>query len=397
MSKSLIFFSLVLIFAFALSGCDSPDPESDGADESRGGPSRLSELLGGQATEGFTPAINPRAFSFPADHGPHTGYRNEWWYFTGNLGDESDRRFGYELTIFRFSLEPPPLAPLRSESDESNWRTGDVYIAHFAVSDAQNEAFHVEQRYARAALGLAGARGKPFHVWIEDWSVQRVTDPGAATPEPEQWRLNARADGFSLDLALRAEKPPVLNGLAGLSQKSAHEGNASYYYSIPRLRSEGTLRIGNESHAVSGLSWMDREWSSSALAADQQGWDWFALQLSDGSDLMFYQIRKSDGSPDPHSAGTWIPNQGEAIHLSQADVKLSVNEHWLSPAGGSYPAAWTITVPRLELQLEMAPLIANQELITSVRYWEGAVTVEGRAGDRPVQGRGYVELTGYAW
>ena len=144
-----------------------------------------------------------------------------------------------------------------------------------------------------------------------------------------------------------------------------------------------------------GISWLDREWSSSGLAADQQGWDWFALQLSDGSDLMFYNIRKIDGSQDQHSAGTWISADGEARHLKRDDVMITVTDVWQSPSGSTYPASWDIRVPALDLMLTVTPLIANQELITTVRYWEGAVDVKGRRLQQPISGRGYVELTAY--
>ncbi len=199
----------------------------------------------------------------------------------------------------------------------------------------------------------------------------------------------------SLQLSLIADKPPVLNGTDGLSQKSAAPGNASYYYSISRLRSEGSLQIGGQAHTVSGVSWLDREWSSSALAADQQGWDWFALQLSNGSDLMFYNIRKNDGSQDEYSAGTWISKEGEARHLGRNDLSLTVTGEWESVEGGTYPARWEISVPKLDLLLTVIPLIDDQELFTTVRYWEGAVDVTGYKNHVAIEGRGYVELTGY--
>ena len=352
-------------------------------DEQQG--SELSDLLGAADTEGFPRADRPRSFTFPGDHGPHPEYRNEWWYVTGNLDGEDGRRFGFELTIFRFALSAA--APIV----DSNWRTRQVYIAHFAVTDADSDRFLVAERFSRGALGLAGAETKPFRVWIDDWEL------AATTPlAPERWRLSASDAEFALDLTLVALKPPVLNGDQGLSQKSDDPGNASYYYSITRWDSQGTLRIGDRNYRVSGLSWLDREWSSSALAADQQGWDWFALQLSDGSELMFYNLRKTDGSQDRNSAGTWVEPTGEASYLRREDVEMVVNATWSSPAGGSYPASWTLRIPGYELSLEVRPVIANQELFTTVRYWEGAVDVTGQAGGTPITGRGYVELTGYA-
>lgn len=356
------------------------------ADESENAQrSRLSELLGGGDDRGFAKALQARNFSFPQDHGPHPEYRNEWWYLTGNLDDDGGRRFGFELTFFRFALTP-------SVPDaDSNWRSKHVYIAHLAITDADDEKFYVAQRFSRAALGLAGAQSEPFRVWIDDWEI--AAESGA---DANVWRLLAGEQDFGLDLHLTAAKPPVLNGANGLSQKSAEPGNASYYYSITRWQTVGSLRIGSAQFSVSGLSWLDREWSSSALAANQQGWDWFALQLSDGSDLMFYNLRLNDGRQDPHSAGTWIGADGVASRIDRSDLEIVVTDRWQSPSGGIYPAAWTLHLPQESLRLELVPVLADQELVTTVRYWEGAVDVSGERHGLPVSGRGYVELTGYA-
>ncbi|MFC1688585.1 lipocalin-like domain-containing protein [Pseudomonadota bacterium] len=363
-------------------------PVADGA----GGGQRLSELLGSKRPEGYAIARSPRAFTFPRDHGPHPEFRNEWWYLTGNLEDDSGRRFGYEFTLFRFSLTPEPPEP----SVSSSWKTNQVYIAHFAVTEKENRKFHVEQRAARGALGLAGAQSIPFRVWIEDWSIAEDEKNVQSSGSPERWQLRVAADELGLQLDLHAEKPIVLNGVDGLSQKSDTIGNASYYYSIPRLRSTGQLQVGGENYTVTGTSWLDREWSSSALDDDQQGWDWFALQLSDGSDLMFYNLRKYDGSQDRHSAGTWIDKGGKAWHLDREEVMVRETANWESPRGGTYPAGWELRVPSLDLDLTISPVIPDQELVTTVRYWEGAVDVEGSRGGHSISGRGYVELTGYA-
>ena len=345
--------------------------------------SQLADLLGSDADPAFARAITPRKFVFPEDHGPHPGFRNEWWYVTGNLDDEDGGRFGFELTIFRFALTP------NVPSSESAWRTNQVYIAHLAVTDADNERFYVAQRYSRGAAGLAGAQASPFRVWIDDWEM-------AAQADTDAWHLRANDAAFGIDLELRALRSPVLNGINGLSQKSADPSNASYYYSITRLQTDGRLRIGENDYTVSGLSWLDREWSTSALAADQVGWDWFALQLDDGSDLMIYGLRLRDGTRDPASAGTFVDANGIAAHLSYDDIEIDVLEEWPSPEGGSYPSRWLLRVPRLGLELNVASVISDQELFTTVRYWEGAVDVRGEHNLRPIEGRGYVELTGYA-
>ena len=360
-------------------------PVAAPADDTAAPQSRLSELLGSEDNAGFEKALEPRAFVFPGDHGPHPGFRNEWWYVTGNLDGDGGRRFGFELTIFRFALTPT------LEQAESNWRSNQVYIAHFAVTDADRERFYAAERYSRGALGLAGASADPFRLWIDDWEMAAVE-----SGQPERWRLRASDPEFALDVALDAAKPPVLNGVDGLSRKSVEPGNASYYYSITRWRTDGTLRIGDDEFRVSGLSWLDREWSSSALAADQLGWDWFALQLSDGSELMFYNLRKLDGSQDEHSAGTWIDADGTSRHIDREEIDIVVTDTWDSPEGGRYPSAWTLTFPGEGLSLDVRPVMADQELFTTVRYWEGAVDVQGERQGSPIEGRGYVELTGYA-
>ena len=344
--------------------------------------SQLAALLSDDNNEGFARAQEVRPFTFPADHGPHEAFRNEWWYITGNLDGEAGRRFGYELTIFRFSLTPTP-----PESD-SAWRTNQVYIAHLALTDAARKRFYVAERFSRGAVGLAGARAEPFRVWIDDWEI--VAGGGTS------WHVRAADGDIALDLLLTPLREPVLNGDAGLSRKSSSIDSASYYYSIPRLQTEGILSIEGDEHAVSGLSWLDREWSTSALAPDQQGWDWFALQLSDGTDLMLYNIRKQDGTNDESSSGTITSPDGSSIRLYPADFEIAVRDTWTSPEGGTYPSRWTVRLPGQGLELDIEPVIEDQELFTTVRYWEGAVDVTGKHNGRAVSGRGYVELTGYA-
>lgn len=394
MRLSLLFLVLAGILLVQSCTGERREPASPGPSSS------LADLLSAEAGEGYARALEPRTFSFPRDHGPHPDYRNEWWYVTGNLEAAGGERFGFELTIFRFALAPRP----PGVEAASAWRTRQVYIGHFAITDVGAGAFHVAERYARGALGLAGAEAAPFRVWLGDWFIKQVGQgeglaaaAGAEGASPRAaWLLHAAQEHLALTLSLDASKPPVLHGIDGLSQKSAEAGNASYYYSLPRMAAAGTLAIGGRVHDVSGLAWVDREWSSSALAADQVGWDWFALQLDDGSDLMFYNLRQADGSPDPHSAGTWIPAAGEPVHLAKDEVTITVRDNWESPHGGRYPMAWTLEVPKLGLVLEVEPVMQAQELTTTVRYWEGAVDAAGERAGTDVSGRGYVELTGYA-
>jgi len=363
----------------------NPRPGEPGPARFSGGSSRLSQLLSDDGVTGYAAATEPRTFSFPSDHGPHPEFRNEWWYLTGNLDGQNAERFGFELTIFRFLL-----APSVQRQQASRWQSDQVYIGHFAITDADNEQFHVAQRFSRGAMDLAGARAEPFRVWVEDWSIAAA--PGAAMT----WRVQAADQDMLLDLNLTPLKPPVLHGQNGLSRKSAEAGNASYYYSISRLQTMGFLQFGTQRFAVSGFSWLDREWSSSALVADQAGWDWFALQLDDGSELMLYQLRRLDGSRDPFSAGTWISRSGDSAHLDANEFNIKNTQFWDSPLGGRYPSGWQVSVPGLDLQLDVQPVIADQELRTTVLYWEGAVDVSGIRNGKKLGGRGYVELTGYS-
>lgn len=344
----------------------------------------VSSALRAANDQGYARALEPRTFRFPADHGPHPEFRTEWWYYTGSLETAEGRRFGFQLTFFRSALAPE--MPAR----ESAWATRQAWLAHFTVSDVQGGTFRSFERWGRGALGLAGARAEPFRVWLKDWTAESV--PGQAPP----MHLRASEDGVGIDLVLRPGKPPVLQGERGLSRKSAEPGNASYYYSLTRMPARGTVRVGGERFAVTGLAWMDREWSTSALGRDQVGWDWFSLQLSDGWDVMLYRLRKKDGTDDPASSGTLIDPAGKSRALSLADFAIDGSGAWRSPRSGArYPDRWRLRVPAEDLDLTVRPLLADQELDVSIRYWEGAVAVEGAHHGRPVQGRGYVELTGY--
>lgn len=382
--------TLVSVFSVFLLGTTGTAPADDAVREKAGSP-RLAALLRA-ADPGFARALQPRAFSFPADHGPHPDYRNEWWYVTGNLDAATGERFGYELTLFRFALAPA-IEPAPVASEASAWRTRQVYVAHFAITDVSGRRFLAEESFARGSLGLAGAAADPFRVWVEDWWLKAYPQGEGGSP---RWLLHADSRNAGLTVTLEPLKPPVLHGENGLSRKSSEPGNASYYYSVTRIATQGTLRLGGDVYDVSGLSWLDREWGSSALSDEQAGWDWFAIQFADGSELMYYQLRQRDGDVDPMSAGTFVPPEGEPVHLARGDVRLAVRDHWTSPEGGRYPSGWKLSVPRLEMAVEVEPVVRTQELTTSVRYWEGAVNVAGTRGGEAVNGRGYVELTGYA-
>jgi len=376
--------SLALLLGVAVFGGDwaATEPSND---PRTAGTLKLSDVLS-QDTAGFARAMHVRAFDFPKDHGPHPDFRSEWWYLTANVASAGARRFGLQLTFFRFALSsgPPP-------KSTSAWSTRQVYMAHFALSDIKSGTFYSAERFERGAVGLAGARAAPFRVWLHDWTM------GSTAADTFPIRLMAENGDNAIDLIVNAgNKPMVLQGDRGLSRKSAEPGNASYYYSFTRLPIAGTVRVDGRDHQVSGLGWLDREWSTSALAADQVGWDWFGLQLDDGQELMYYQLRRDDGGADPLSAGVVVDAGGDTRTLGASDVRLRVTGVWRSPAGGSYPSGWRLEVPGQGLDLTLTPAIADQEHRGALRYWEGAVAVEGTSGAGAVGGRGYVELTGYA-
>jgi predicted secreted hydrolase len=340
----------------------------------------VAEALSGDDA-GYARATAPRPFAFPADHGPHPEYRTEWWYYTGNVETREGRHFGYQLTFFRIALAP------EDHPRASAWATRHVYMAHFAVTDTAGGRFHSRARFARGAAGLAGAEAPPFRVWTEDWSAT------SAEPDGLPMRLQASEDGIAVDLVLESARPPVLQGDRGLSRKGPEPGNASYYYSFTRMPTRGSVRVGDEEFAVRGTSWMDREWSTSALG-DKVGWDWFALQLDDGRDVMFYQLRRPDGSTDGFSAGIVAAPDGRVSGLGHDAVTVEVLAHWTSPGGVRYPARWRLTAPAWDLDVEIVPRLAGQEHTQPFRYWEGAVLVRSRT----LPGRGgvgYVELVGY--
>jgi predicted secreted hydrolase len=373
---------VVLALLTLLAGC------SDAAQAPVAAPLQTGlRLLGGEAGDGFARATEPRPFVFPADHGSHPEFRTEWWYFTGNLAAADGRHFGFELTFFRYALAPAS----EPRQDSSTWRARQVWMAHFAVTDTVGGRFFARERLARGALGLAGATAEPLRVWVKDW-----TATGSSSGEELMLRLEARDDAIALDLRLESTMPHVAQGERGLDAKGAGAGNASHYYSVPRLAAAGELAIDGETFAVTGLAWLDREWGTSSLDTGTEGWDWFALHLSDGSSLMFYRLRAEDGTATRFSSGSWVQADGTRTSLTGTDVTLAVLDEWTSDATGvRYPVAWRLAIPAAGVSLDVKPYLEQQELALSVRYWEGAVRVDGEGPAGALTGQGYLELAGY--
>ena len=376
--RTILVFPIVALLGLALSGCTG-SPASKQIDAS------LVAASTPATVEGYQYAVPGRELVFPEDHGPHPEYLTEWWYYTGNLTDQAGERFGYQLTFFRRALQPPQQGSQRP----SRWGANQAYMAHFAITDGSRNQHQANEKLARGAAGLAGAQASPFQVWLEDWQVQEI--------EPGVYSLKASHDSDAIDLVLRDSKGPVLHGDQGYSQKGPGPGNASYYYSLTDLATTGEILLGGKTSTVEGSSWMDHEFSTSALSPGQVGWDWFSIQLDDGRQLMFFQMRRADGSIDPYSSGTVVYPDGSIRHLAVGDFNIVAEDTWKSPeSGGVYPSRWLVTLPGEDLVLQITPLIPDQELNLTYNYWEGAVNIAASSGSQTVEGYGYVELTGYA-
>ena len=338
--------------------------------------------------DGFRLAVAPYEFQFPIDHAAHPTFRIEWWYYTGHLRSGS-RRLGYELTFFRLGL------PVRGvPRPGSAWRARQVLFRHAALTDESRGRFRYDDRVERQALDLAGADSTRYLVWLGD-------DYAGLEPDRATHRLVGSGPGFALDLHLAPEKPVVIHGHGGVSRKGGREGDASHYYSFTRMATRGRVVVDGDSLQVEGRSWMDHEFASDRLSDTLAGWDWFAIQLDDGRDLMLYRLRRRSGGIDTCSSGTLVEPDGRSRFVAYADFDSGPTGEWTSPhSGGRYPSGWIVRLPRERLELKLVPALADQELVArnmaGIAYWEGSVRVSGTSGGLPVSGEGYVELTGYA-
>lgn len=374
-------FLSILMLACVFFACED---KKDITDDSR---VSLSKAMGDVENENFSKAAEKRKFIFPDDHGPHSDFRTEWWYFTGNLTSEDNRKFGYQFTIFRTALSKEKL------ERNTDWNSNQIYMAHFAVTDIDGNKFYFDEKFSREGNNLAGAESNPFKVWMEDWQIIQTED--RATFNLPVMSLKAKSEKAEIEFKLESVKPIVLQGDEGLSQKGKQPGNASYYYSYTRLKTEGKIILEGKEFSANGFSWMDREWSTSALSDDQKGWDWFALQFDDNTEIMYYQMRKNDGTPDIFSKGVYVNKDGTSQLIKKEGVILKVNDYWESPTGEKYPSGWRLRIPSKEIDINITPAIKNQLMDVAVRYWEGSVKIDGTKSVSKITGSGYVELTGY--
>lgn len=343
----------------------------------------VSSIMSGEAS-GFKKADSVRDFSFPKDHFAHNDYRTEWWYFTGNLSTKVGRRFGYQFTIFRNGILPG------SDNDSVIFSQKSLFSIHIGISDIQNQKFYSFERYARGLDGLAGSNETKKRIYIEGNEILFDFSNDVMLPTIQ---VSSSTSEFQISFKLIPEKEMVLHGDKGLSKKSNKPGNASYYYSYTRLKTTGELTIKGEKFNLSGNSWMDREWSTSALESDQKGWNWFALQMEDGTELMYFRLRDSTGATN-FQKGTFINKDGSYQMFSGNDFKITpVTNSEID--GIEYPLEWEIELKPLNFLYVVSVAMKNQVHPFRLRYYEGAINVVRKNGKDISRGMGYVELTGY--
>ena len=317
-------------------------------------------------------------FEFPRDYFNHPAYETEWWYTTGNVRDAAGHRFGFELTFFRQAVS--------REASASPWYVHDLYMAHFALSDVTGRRYFHTERLNRSGPGIAGVDASRQLIWNGNWELHM---------DPQRQQVRAVADEYGIDLTLRAAKAPDVQGQNGVSQKAAGAGHASHYYSLTRLITAGTVQVEGKAYQVEGASWMDHEFFTGGLAAEEAGWAWVGLQLDNNTELMLYRMRRKDGTINPFSSGSYVDAAGHATFLSSRDFSMTpAGEVWASPqTKAKYPLRWHVRIPSLHAEFDITTPLQDQELISRVgpSYWEGAVDVSGG-----VRGVGYLEMTGYA-
>jgi predicted secreted hydrolase len=324
-------------------------------------------------------------YEFPRDNFSHPDFKTEWWYYTGNLKAADGQEFGFELTFFREALT-------REAQSTSEWNAPDVYMAHLALSDIGGGKFYHRERLNRAGPGIAGVNAETRRIWNGNWQIVWKGD---------EQNLQAISDQFALRLTLESQKPPVIHGVDGVSQKSAGPGHASHYISLTRLVVNGEIDVHEKKLQVTGTAWMDHEFFTQQLDAEQIGWDWFSLQLDDNTELMLFRMRLKDGSIDAFSSGTYIDSAGKTTHLAQKDFAMQpMGDTWKSESDGAvYPIHWHVIVPSLKIDLDVTTPLKPQELAgktsLSPSYWEGAIRLAGTRDAARIAGVGYLEMTGY--
>ncbi|HSH47780.1 MAG TPA: lipocalin-like domain-containing protein [Halomonas sp.] len=399
-ARGLTLICLVLLCLMSLSACDDTASEPGAGAEPNTARTGFAGL--GESVDGFAHARPGMALSFPDDHGPHPDFRIEWWYLTANLQDERGEPLGMQWTLFRQAQRPR--TDDAGAAETSPWATDQLWMAHMALS--RGASHRVAERFTRGSSVpqpgtalQAGVTARPFRAWLDNWRLESLAADASgetAGDALDQLRLTAQAEDdsgtFGYRLELDAEGPLVRHGVEGFSQKSA-DGQGSMYYSQPFYRISGEVLLDGERVAVSGRAWLDREWSSQLLSANQSGWDWFSLHLDSGARLMAFRLRGGGEGSGDYLSGSWIAPDGKVTPLHGTGLALTQLES-ADAAGHRVPVRWRLTLPEKGLELEVAARHANRWMNTSVPYWEGAVSVSDAASGAP-RGEGYLEMTGY--
>ncbi|MGR5058458.1 lipocalin-like domain-containing protein [Vibrio rotiferianus] len=360
----------LLISSLFLFGCEDTQQQNMGT------------LLGNVDTQTesnpFTPVLKGVELTFPNDHQAHPNFRHEWWYLTANLIDEEGNPLGIQWTQFRFAAAPPTV---EDEVKKTEWQTQQIYMAHSAVTT--QDKHYADEKWSRDQAALAGVDASPFRVYLDDWQWTSSTDDLFPAT------LNANSEQFGYSLKLTSSAPYQKQGEQGYSTKSADGQVASYYYSQPFIDVTGQVTIDGKTHQVSGKGWIDREWSSQFLLDSQQGWDWFALRLSEETSLVVFQLRDTKTGKASFSSAKLMQQDGSGIAIPQKDIQLEATKQ-TKIQGHNYPTQWQVSIPNQQIELTVSALNPNAKMPLSVPYWEGPVRIEGTHS-----GTGYMELTGY--
>ena len=346
-------------------------------------------------------ALPARPLVFPRDHGSHPDLRTEWWYITG-YGKAQGRLWGFQVTFFRSRVDI-------TQSLSSAFAAKQLLFAHAALTDVQSQRLVHDQRIARAGFGVAQASESDTRIRLHDWNLVRTDGPPQrpalppATHAPElaagsRYTTSIQGNQFSLDLVFDSTQPLLLQGAEGLSRKGPQAQQASYYYSQPQMEVSGRITLAGQQMSIaagSGRAWMDHEWSEALLHPEAVGWDWVGMNLTDGTALTAFQLRRSDGSA-LWSSGSWRTPSQPAQIFGPDDAVFTAERWWTSPdSGARYPVRWALRTPVGSFTIQ--PLLDAQELDSSAStgaiYWEGLSDLLDSNGQ--AVGRGYLEMTGY--
>ncbi|MEZ9724476.1 lipocalin-like domain-containing protein [Vibrio splendidus] len=326
----------------------------------------------------FSPVVKGIDITFPADHQAHPSFRHEWWYLTANLIDENGNALGVQWTQFRFAAAPQDSG---NGTKKTTWQSQQIYMAHSAVTN--KDKHYADEKWSRGQDELAGVDSSPFRVYLDDWQWTSTTDDLFPAT------LNASSEQFGYSLKLTNNAPYQKQGEQGYSIKSGDGKVASYYYSQPFINVSGNVTIDGVTHQVSGKGWIDREWSSQFLLDSQQGWDWFALRLSDETSLVVFQLRNSTTGKASYSHARLMNQDGSGITIKQQNISLTAIKQ-TEIDGRDYPTEWQVSIPSQQIELTVSALDPNAKMPLSVPYWEGPIVIKGSHS-----GSGYMELTGY--